>query len=111
MKLRTKTKQALSKAIIEEDSIQDLEFVGVPVRILSTLADNGVLYISNLLQMSSNDILSIQGIRPTTLTLILNGLANYDKIPELKAEASKKLLTRINTIRSPNYDSELDNQL
>lgn len=91
--LTEEQEQAIRAAVDREDSIYELEYLGVTIRNLNDLeaSDFEIETIIDLLALHDHEILSIKNVGEKTLHILKEALRNYHKIPEMKEKAHYKI--------------------
>lgn len=86
---------ALKVAIEEGAPIHDLEFVGVKERTLSILDDAGIILLSQLVDLSEEELLGIDYIGARGLEELTQALCEFNLVAPLKAKAETDLTKSI----------------
>ena len=77
---------AIQRGCVAKDPISNLEWLGVPLRVLHRLNEEGIVTLDELVVKQPDELLQIDSMGETSLRQLLTALSNYDQIKEKKEE-------------------------
>jgi DNA-directed RNA polymerase alpha subunit len=97
-------KRAIQAGIQRGDPISNLEWVGLPRRVLQQLADDDLVYLIDLLTKPPEYLLQMEAFGPKSLNAIYKALSRYHELGTTEEEEEKHIdqdmLRRINVLRT-----------
>lgn len=106
-KSHRKAREALVHGIHNEETVAELEYLGLSVRVINSLEESewNIVYLEDLLAMNEEEILSIPNIGELGLAQIKKVLTKYHTLEEARARwySPKRLRTKLReSIRQTN---------
>lgn len=92
--------KAIQQGIEREDPITNLEWLGVPLRVLHQLNGDGIVTIKDLMARSQKSLLTISSFGAVSLEQLLRGLSQYDRLETIEEQQiDPRMRRRISRLR------------
>lgn len=84
MKFSEEARNALIEGVKRQDSVAELEYLGLNPRFISVLDTYGIVYVSELLALSKEDFASLSGLGAIAYEEIVACLSRYEFFVDAK---------------------------
>ena len=83
-KLCEESVQAILKGVECKHPVFNLEWLGVPIKVIQMLTNAGIMELGDLMSKSKEDLLKIESFGETSLYRVFKGLSLYHRLKEFK---------------------------